>query len=73
MLNLLIENLKNKLENIFTKYFGEYKNYLWFWIVIGIIIVYILFTTAQNMIVIIGGFFLGLYLNNLFNKNKNSF
>lgn len=59
-------------QNFLLVYFDKFRTRLWFWILIGISVMYIFFMIAQNLIIIIGGFFLGIYLYNFFNKNKNN-
>ena len=59
-------------QNFLLVYFHKFRTRLWFWILIGISVMYIFFMVAQNLIIIIGGFFLGIYLHNFFNKNKNN-
>ena len=63
-----MEDIKLKIgSKPFITNFDKLKTQLWFWILLGIMLMYIFFMIAKNLIIIIGGFFLGVYLYNFFN------
>ena len=46
------------------------KKQLWAWILLGIFIMSIFFYIAKGLIVFIGGTFLGIYMYNIYGKDK---
>ena len=46
------------------------KKQLWAWILLGIFIMSVFFYIAKGLIVFIGGIFLGIYLYNIYGKDK---
>ena len=57
--------------NLFTNENIQWlKKQLWFWILVGIMIMSSFFYVAKGLIVFIGGTFLGLYLYNIYGNDS---
>jgi hypothetical protein len=61
------ENSTNQWSNILWL-----KKQLWAWILLGIFIMSVFFYIAKGLIVFIGGTFLGIYLYNIYGKDKGN-
>jgi hypothetical protein len=61
----LLTNSSNQWSNIIWL-----KKQLWAWILLGIFIMSVFFYIAKGLIVFIGGTFLGIYLYNIYGKDK---